>query len=282
MEFNRQTKMAAQEAIKAKEAAVAKQIDRLVASGEDQDLQQRQGCAPGCFSFFRRGRSRLAQEQAIEVAVFGQNGASGNATHANARLEKAATQMENHAEQLYVKASASRSKAKALMGQGKKAEAMAALKRAKGLEKQAQVAASTHAAIEQQKDFLESSALQREVATALSASVAATKKKTRGLLEKAESAVDDSAELRDAVEDISEVMGGLNTGDQYDEDDLLEELELMAQEGEAAAAPEAAVEAEVEPQAIVVGIDPSLYPSAPRRNAEAKQKLLSADSAAAS
>jgi len=278
MEFNRQTKMAAKEAMKAKEKAMAERIDQVMEIGDD-DLKRR-GCGGGCFPFLRRGRSRLAQEQAIEVAVFGQNGATTSTANANVRLGKAAEQMEMHAEQLYAKASASRSKAKALMGQGKKAEAMAALKRAKGLEKQAQVATSTHAAIEQQQDFLESSALQREVATALSASVAATKKKTKGLLEKAESAVDDSAELRDAVDDISEVMGGLNTGDQYDEDDLLEELELMAQEGEAAAAPEAAVEAEVEPQAIVVGIDPSLFPKAPRRKVEAKQKLLAADSAA--
>ena len=279
MEFNRQTKMAAKEAMKAKEQAMAERIDQVMKTGDpDGDLHQR-GCAPGCFSFFRRGRSRLAQEQ-IEVAVFGQNGASGSAVNANVRLGKAAEQMEMHAEQLYAKASASRSKAKALMGQGKKAEAMAALKRAKGLEKQAQVATSTHAAIEQQQDFLESSALQREVATALSASVAATKKKTRGLLEKAESAVDDSAELRDVVEDISEVMGGLNTGDQYDEDDLLEELELMQRETGEDAAPEAAAKAEVEPQAIVVGIDPSMFPKAPRERVEAKQKLLAADSAA--
>ncbi len=259
---------------------MGRRIDQLVASG-DPELQQR-GCTGGCLSFLRRGRSRLAQEQAIEVAVFGQNGASGSATNANARLEKAAEQMENHAEQLYVKASASRSKAKALMGQGKKAEAVAALKRAKGLEKQAQVAASTHAAIEQQKDFLESSALQREVATALSAAVAAPQKKTQGLLEQAESAVDDSAELRDAVEDISEVMGGLNTGDQYDEADLMEELELMAQEMEAAPEDTAQeADADVETQAIVVGIDPSLFPKAPRQQAESKQKLLQADSAAA-
>jgi hypothetical protein len=278
MEFNRQTKMAAKEAMKAREKAMAERIDQVMEIGDDE--LKRRGCGGGCFSFLRRGRSRLAQEQAIEVAVFGQNGATSSTANANVRLGKAAEQMEMHAEQLYAKASASRSKAKALIAQGKKAEAMAALKRAKGLEKQAQVATSTHAAIEQQQDFLESSALQREVATALSASVAATKKKTKGLLEKAEGAVDDSAELRDAVDDISEVMGGLNTGDQYDEEDLMEELELMAQEGEAAAAPEAAAQAEVEPQAIVVGIDPSLYPSAPRRNAEAKQKLLSADSAA--
>ena len=164
---------------------------------------------------------------------------------------------------------------------------MVALKRAKALEKQAEVAASTHAAIEQQKDMLESSALQREVATALSASIATTKKKTKGLLEKAESAVDGSAELKDAVEDINEVMGGLSTTDQFDEDDLLEELELMQQETQEEAAPEVAhvtAKAEVEPQAIVVGIDPELYPKAPtaarRRAREAKQRLLDADAAA--
>jgi hypothetical protein len=73
-------------------------------------------------------------------------------------------------------------------------------------------------------------------------------------------------------------MDGLNTGDQCDEDDLMEELELMAQEAKGASSSEAT--AEVEPQAIVVGIDPSLFPSAPRQKSEAKQKLLSADSAA--
>ena len=55
----------------------------------------------------------------------------------------------------------------------------------------------------------------------------------------------------------------------------------MARESEDAAEREAAVQkAEVEPQAIVVGIDPALYPSAPKAGREAKQKLLEADSAA--
>jgi len=36
----------------------------------------------------------------------------------------------------------------------------------------------------------------------------------------------------------------------------------------------------VEPQAIVVGIDPELYPKAPRGRKEQKQKLLAHDSAA--
>jgi hypothetical protein len=275
------------------EKTMAKRIDKVMEKGEiDPEGAQRQGCGTGCFPWLRRsGRSRLAQDQGLEVAVFGKSAAVSSAANANARLEKAAEQMENHAEQLYAKAGASRSKAKALMGQGKKAEAMVALKRAKALEKQAEVAASTHAAIEQQKDMLESSALQREVATALSASIATTKQKTKGLLEKAENAVDGSAELRDAADEISEVMGGLNTNDQYDEDDLLEELELMAQESGSEAAVEEApaptAKAQVEPQAIVVGIDPAQFPSAPKAAAsrrskkrEAKQRLLDADAAA--
>lgn len=219
----------------------------------------------------------------MEVAVFGQSAAGGSSANANARLEKAAAQMEDHASQLYAKAGASRSKAKAMMAQGKKQEAMLALKRAKALEKQAEVAASTHAAIEQQQEMLESSALQREIASALSASIATTKKRTKGLLEKAENAVDGSAELQDVAQEINEVMGGLAKVDDYDDDELMEELELMQQETGEAAAPEAAAvaaKAEVEPQAIVVGIDPLMYPSAPMAKREAKQKLLAADSAA--
>lgn len=290
MEFNRQTKVVAINAMKQQEQDMAKRIDKLVANGELEEYPQRRGWLGGCFPWFgRRGNSsRIAQDSAMEVAVFGQGASTGNA--ANARLEKAAEQMENHAEQLYAKAGAIRAKAKALMAQGKKAEAMAALKRVKALEKQAEVATSTHAAIEQQKDMLESSALQREVATALSASIATTKKKTKGLLEKAENAVDGSAELRDAVEDISEVMGGLATNDNYDEDELMEELELMARdthmETVVEEAPASVAKAHVEPQAIVVGIDPELYPKAPtaaaarRSKREQKQQLLSVDSMA--
>ena len=284
MELNRQTKMAEVAKMKEAEKAMAAKIDKIV--GELDDDTQRRGCGGGCFPFLmRRGRSRIAQESGMEVAVFGQSAAGGGAAHANARLEKAAAQIEDHASQLYAKAGASRSKAKALMNQGKKQEAMLALKRAKALEKQAEVAASTHAAIEQQQEMLESSALQREIASALSASIASTKKKTKGLLEKAENAVDGSAELHDVAQEINEVMGGLAKVDDYDEDELMEELEQMQEETGEEAAPEAAPEpvaakAEVEPQAIVVGIDPSQFPSAPKSKREMKQKLLSADSAA--
>jgi hypothetical protein len=286
MELNRKTKMVEVAKMNEAERAMAAKIDKLVSTGDLEDDAHR-GCGGGggggCFPFLWRsgGRRRLAQAPGLEVAVFGQGASSGTA-NANARLEKAAEQMANHADQLYAKASASRAKAKALFDLGKKQEAMAALRRAKALEKQAEVAASTHSAIEQQKDMLESSALQREIASALSASIATTKKKTKGLLEKAESAADDSAELRDQVDDISEVMGGLAKVDDYDDDDLLAELEGLASVPEGVEAPEVATAvADVAPAAIVVGIDPGLYPKAPRRG-EHRQKLLSADSAAES
>lgn len=297
MEFTHETKLAKLRELEQAERIMQKHIEDLVNRGKTSidEEEQRPGCATGCFPWLRRGgRSRVAQDQAMEVAVFGRSAAASNTANANARLEKAAEQLEQHAEQLYAKADASRSKAKAMMAQGKKAEAMAALKRAKALEKQAEVAVSTHVAIEQQQDMLQSSALQREVATALSASIATTKTKTKGLLEKAESAVDSSAELKDAVDDINEVMGGLGANDNFDEDELLEELECMQREAveEEAAAPEVApvaAKAQVEPRAIVVGIDPTLYPKAPTSGAstarrskkrEAKQRLLDADSAA--
>tara|TARA_B110000858_G_scaffold138672_1_gene157475 strand:+ start:3376 stop:4257 length:882 start_codon:yes stop_codon:yes gene_type:complete len=281
MEFSSAAKMVELGKIKEQEKAMALKIDKLVSNGDLDEYPQRRFFG-GCFSFLRKGRSRVANESGMEVRVFGHN-ATGGSTQANARLEKAAEQMANHADQLYAKASTSREKAKSLMESGKRQEAIMALKRCKALEKQAEVASNTHSAIEQQKDMLESSALQREIASALSASIATTKKKTRGLLEKAETAVDDSAELRDAVEDISEVMGGLVKSDDFDDDDILEELESMTVESQSATVaqrqPETASAETITQEAIVVGIDPSLYPSAPTKK-EQRLKLLSSDSSA--
>ena len=277
MQLNRETKMVEVAKMNEAEKAMAVKIDKLVSKGELDEYPQKRGLFGGCFPWFWRMGSRIEQSQGVEVAVFGHGAANGNSGNANARLEKAAEQMANHTDQLYAKASASRAKAVTLLGQGKRQEAMVALKRSKALEQQAENASSTQAAIEQQKDMLESSALQREIASALSASIASTKKKTKGLLEKAETAVDDSAELRDAVDDISEVMGGLAKSDDYDEEELMEELESLAQ---AADAKEVSQEVAMASNAIVVGIDPALYPKAPSRKRESRQKLLAADSAA--
>ena len=284
--YNSKTKAAAMAQLKADEKQVAAKIDRLVATGglQEDDLEQQRGCfARGCFPFLRRGRRRLAQDTGLETAVFGQNAAKGT-NAAAARLEQAASQVSSHAEGLASRAAEARKKAQLLAGMGKKQEAMMALKRCKTLEKQAETALATHAAIEQQQDMLQSSALQRDVASALSSAVKSTKVKTKGLLEKTEDAVDTSAELKDAFEDITEVLGGLNRNE-FDDDELMAEIEAMSQSETATAQTEAPVEApakaQVEPQAIVVGIDPELFPKAPgRQRREQKQKLLDHDAAA--
>ena len=72
-------------------------------------------------------------------------------------------------------------------------------------------------------------------------------------------------------------MGGLAKSDDYDEEELMEELESLAQ---AADAKEVSQEVAMASNAIVVGIDPALYPKAPSRKRESRQKLLAADSAA--
>ena len=281
--YNSKTKAAAMAQLKADEKKVAAKIDQLVATGglQEDDLEQRGCFARGCFPFLRRGRRRLAQDTGLEVAVFGQNASSGT-NAAAARLEQAASQVSSHAEGLAERAAEARKKAQLLAGMGKRQEAMMALKRCKTLEKQAETALATHAAIEQQQDMLQSSALQRDVASALSSAVKSTKVKTKGLLEKTEDAVDTSAELKDAFEDITEVLGGLNRNE-FDDEELMAEIEAMSQSETAVAdAPvEAPAKAQVEPQAIVVGIDPELFPKAPaRQRREQKQKLLDHDAAA--
>ena len=90
MEFNRQTKVAALNAMKQQEQEMEKRITKLVAGGDPDDYPQRRGCGGGCFPFFRRGSSRVSQDQGLEVAVFGKSAAGGTVASANARLEKAA------------------------------------------------------------------------------------------------------------------------------------------------------------------------------------------------
>ena len=176
-------------------------------------------------------------------------------------------------EQLAALPQVARQKAVALREAGKNSEAIAALKRAKAVEKQLSAAQATHAALEQQVDLLESAELQREVSDALSASASSVKKKSKGLLSKTENAVDEASELRDLAEDVTVALGGLATHPDEDDDELLAELDAMvADEAPAVAAPVAApVTAPVAaapvtmPAAPVAPVAPSVaqFPSAP-------------------
>jgi hypothetical protein len=285
------------------QASIEARIERAIASGkiviEDEELSAAPaGCASklACLlPWMRTGRQRVAREEAVGVGVgVGSGGASRARTAMDARLfgqqkvqESAADKLSHaaenvaaHVEALSDKASLSRARAQQLMGQGKKSEALMALKKAKALEKQLETAQSTHVALETQVDVLAQSELQKQVASALSASVATTKKKTKGLLGRTETAVEDAAELKDLAEDISSAMGGLST-EVFDDDELMEELMAMSEPAArpqqqqqqqglvtkavrfAEATPAGAAEA-------VVGVDVSSFPAAPTRLPEAE------------
>ena len=280
------------------QSVIEARIERAIATGKIVLEEEEMAAAPaGCagrlaclLPWMRAGRQRVARDEAANVGIglasvgaatsagatrartamdarlFGQQKAQESAAD---KLSQAAENMAAHIEALSDKASLSRARAQQLMGQGKKAEAMMALKKAKVVEKQLETAQSTHVALETQVDVLAQSELQKQVASALSASVATTKKKTKGLLGRTETAVEDAAELKDLAEDISSAMGGLQT-EAFDEDELMEELLAMS---EPAPKPGAMVTkavrfqevAPVEAAEAVVGVDVGRFPAAPTR-----------------
>lgn len=276
------SKQLALNAIRDNEAAIAAKIDQMVAnSGGDSDTVS--GCGR-LFNFFRFAqpskRSNSSSERTqtkAEAAVFGKRGKS---LSANERLDQAAESVSAHALQLGERASAARDRARSLAASGKRNEALMALKRAKVLDKQAENATATHAAIEAQKDLLDGQELQREIASALAASVATTKTKTKGLLTKTENAVDDMEEMRDAFEEVGQVLGGLQSGNDVDDDDLAAELDAMVASNEAEVAPEgdAAVAMAIADLKAAAEVEES-FPPVPRKKKEEKLGLLVNDSA---
>ena len=256
-------------AMEAEKVRVNARIDRVMSQlplDDDEIQDTRCGGRVGCFPLpWRSGRQRIARDEVVtarsassaDVRLFGQH---KQQTSASDKLANAAKSVEAHVEQLSEKASLARAKAAQLASSGKKAEAMASLKKAKLLEKQLETATQTHAALETQVDVLAQSALQREVASALSASVATSKKKSKGLLSRTETAVDEAAELKDLAEDISNAMGGLQN-DVFDEDELEAELaELSAP----AVSTKTVTFAEVTPKnAGEVVVEMGAFPSAP-------------------
>ena len=112
--------------------------------------------------------------------------------------------------------------------------------------------------------------------TTRSRCVCGSKKKTAGLLSKTEDAVDSAVELKDFAEDVSQAFGGLQS-DNFDEDELLEELQAMQMEEEI----EEVISAPAPVPVVAVAVDASAYPAAPKTAKKLERKsLLSDDSAA--
>jgi hypothetical protein len=218
-------------------------------------LADDEGRAPGCFVgalrlFGLLPRAALAGAEPAAAA------ASKPASAASARLDKVHSDIEKRSATLCERAAALRASARAQMAAGDKRTALASLKRCKLVEKQAESAMNTSMMLEQQMDMLEMTAVQRSVATALSGATKSAKRGTKGLLSKAENAVESAEELSELQTDVSTVLGELggSVGAEYDDDELAAELQSMLEEPDATATAAAA-------PAAVVAADTSLFSS---------------------
>jgi len=239
--------------------SLGKQIDKLIAEGQVNNDAVSVGCGGrGLFPSMCRGISRFlgishrvgaVSTKEVEVAACAPSSArtaSKKVTSGSdisravlglaaskkktpqSKLAAAADAMKARVESLDARAAECRSIAQKQMQAGNKTAAMRELKRSKALEKQAMSTQGAMDALEAQSDMLEQTALQKEVAAALGAT-AASLKKEKGLLSKAEDAVDAAHEMRDMHEDLTQVMSGLGdaASADFDEDDLMQELEQM-------------------------------------------------------
>ena len=167
------------------------------------------------------------------------------------RLETALANVQTRMVTLQQRADDARKAAVAAKRAGKTAEALASLKKAKAVEKQLATVGAALAALEQQRDMLEETALHKELASTLASTNKSVKVKTKGLLGQAEKASDEAVELRDDVEDISNAFESLIPASSGpDDDELLDELDALVEEaaGVPVPAPKTAA-ATVEPPA---------------------------------
>ena len=146
----------------------------------------------------------------------------------HAKLAEAAASMESRIGQLECKAASEREEAKRHMQTGNRQSAMRMLKRAKATEKQLEANQASLLAVEQQVDLMAQAAMQKQIASALSASSKGMKAQKK-MLKNAESAVDDAQDARDMADDLGNVMSEFAANGQGDgdDDDLMEELQGM-------------------------------------------------------
>lgn len=171
------------------------------------------------------------------------------------RLETALQNVQARMLTLQQRADDARKAAVAAKRAGKTAEAIASLKKAKAVEKQLTTVGAALAALEQQRDMLEETALHKELASTLASTNKSVKVKTKGLLGQAEKASDEAVELRDDVEDISNAFESLIPASSGpDDDELLDELDALVEEaaGVPVPAPKTAAEPPVPQPAEVV------------------------------
>lgn len=233
-----------------KQKNIGKQIDRMIAAGQQAEAGESIGCGGGdVCSMIGRGLAKLVgitrrstavstkEIEAVSIspsetkskgseisrAVLGM-GPSKKRNPAS-KLEAAKEAMRKRVDDLEARFAESKNAARAQMQAGNKTAALRELRRGKALEKQAVSTRNVMDAVEAQSDMLEQTALQKQVAAALG-ETAKTMKKEKELLNKAEDAVDAASEMRDLHEDLAQVMSGLGDSSsmELDDDELLNEL----------------------------------------------------------
>ena len=215
-------------------AKLGSDIDKLLQKQRDEDEFERTGCGgPGLFPCIGRALIRLiGSTHGLYVSTSTKESAPRGLFQKQSTEQKLATAMEGLRQRISVletRISECRSSASASMKAGNKTAAMRELKRSKALEKQLATTQNVLDSMEAQSDLLEQTALQKQVASALGSS-AKTLQKEKKILSSAESAVDQAAELRDLSHDLTDVLAGLEAPVDYDDDDLLAELQGMVDE----------------------------------------------------
>ncbi len=170
------------------------------------------GVTSGCWGVLERVFSRMFGQPVVRDGE---------------RVTKAVAELEAKVADLDERASANRSRARELAKEGKKPDALKALRRSKEIEKQRATVQTALSALERQASALESAALSREVSKTLSATSKSVKKKAKKLLEQVDQSVDDANDVNDMSVELNDALAGLEAGPTIDEDELEDELEEM-------------------------------------------------------
>ena len=276
-----------------------KMVDELLRTWAPEEAPPTQGCLPKiriCPSWMSKGSrvstkepsatadaSGLATASTVGETVVRQSGDSNHIlnrlvgvrkqqTSESEKLQTAMQTVQLRVDSLSDRVKIGRERALIARQQGRQEEAVRELRKSKAIEKQLAAARMALDTLERQQDMIAETTLQRELATALKSTTAGVKAKNKGLLSLAESAIDESVEVRDDVEDVAAVFEGMvpayDTG--VDEDDLLAELNDLVGEAQAqqATSVAAAREDTAAPVAFVApvassGIGIDSFPSAP-------------------
>ncbi len=232
-------------------AQQTRKVEKIVAR-MDEDGDIRPGCGV-CGLLF--GRRRDASQKSKQVD----------------RLATTGEAVRARADALQAKVSELREQARVLNAAGKKKEALAMLRRSKPVEKQLATALASAEALDLQVLVLEDASLQQEVSSALSASVKKVKRGTKNLLKSTETAVDGAEEVRDLAEDVSHALEGLRAHE-TDEDELLEELEAMADDDVPPPNSESVKVGVAITEPVAASIPIAQYPAAPKQSVKARKK----------